>query len=336
VEATLLVVAAAGAFLFARAESLMMLMVGRALIGLGVSACLMAAFKAFTQWFEPERLPLVNGIQMISGGLGALVATAPVEAALHVTDWRGVFTLLSGVTLLAALAVYLVVPRRDEGKGAISLSEQWQGVRTIYSSGFFWRLAPWAIAAQAAYLSLPGLWAGPWLRDLAGLDRGDAARVLLLLAVAMMAGYFFFGFITERLSRRGVAPLRVVVTGLALFGSVQLALIGAGQVAPALAWILFGFSGTACILPYAVLSQKFPRELAGRANTALNLPVFLGAFSAQWLVGAMIGLWPETATGYHPTGYRAGFGLLLLLQLAAAGWFLWSGRRRHGREAGDA
>lgn len=337
VEALLLLFAAAGAFVFARAESLGALILGRALIGLGVSACLMAAFKAFTQWFEPQRLPLANGIQMISGGLGALFATAPVEASLHVTDWRGVFTVLGGVTVLAALAVYLVVPHKDEKSGSVSLSEQWRGVKTIYTSVFFWRLAPWAIAAQAAYLSLPGLWAGPWLRDLAGLERGEAARVLLLLAVAMIFGYFFFGFLTERLSRRGVEPLRVVVTGLALFAAVQLVLIGGGDLAPALIWALFGFSGTACILPYAVLSQNFPRKLAGRANTALNLPVFLAAFAAQWLIGAVIGLWPETAAGgYHPHGYRVGFGLLLLLQGLAAGWFLWGARarRRSGMDSG--
>ena len=91
VEAVLLLFAAAGAFIFAWAESLTGLIVGRALIGFGVSACLMAAFKAFTIWLPPERLPLANGIQMISGGIGALAATTPVEMALQLTDWRGVF-----------------------------------------------------------------------------------------------------------------------------------------------------------------------------------------------------------------------------------------------------
>ena len=43
----------------------------------------MAAFKAFAIWFPPERLALANGIQMISGGLGALAATTPVEVALR-------------------------------------------------------------------------------------------------------------------------------------------------------------------------------------------------------------------------------------------------------------
>jgi len=82
-EAALLLFAAAGAAVFALAETEAGLLVGRALIGFGVSACLMAAFKAFVDWFPADKLPLTNGIQMASGGLGALVATTPVQAALQ-------------------------------------------------------------------------------------------------------------------------------------------------------------------------------------------------------------------------------------------------------------
>ena len=57
-------------------------MLGRALIGLGVSACLMAAFKAFTLWFPEEKLPLANGVQMISGGIGALAVNQPPSKCL--------------------------------------------------------------------------------------------------------------------------------------------------------------------------------------------------------------------------------------------------------------
>ncbi len=334
VEAALLLFAAAGAFIFSQAESLAALIVGRALIGLGVSACLMAAFKAFTQWLPPERLPLANGIQMVSGGMGALFATAPVEAALHVIDWRGVFLGLSALTLLSAAVIYFVVPRAHEKPTGESLAEQLTGVRTVYTSRAFWRIAPLAILAQSAFLAIPGLWAGPWLRDMAGLERADVAFTLLVLSVAMVIGYFFYGLLTERLALRGIPPMTVVIWAMGAFMVVQALVIWNAFLPPALLWFLFGFGGTACILPYAILSQTFPKHLAGRANTALNMPCFLGAFLAQWAIGAIIGLWPETAAGgYHPSGYRAGFGAVLLLQAAAVVWFVWAGRRERGGEA---
>jgi len=330
VEAALLLFAAAGAFLFARAESLTTLVAGRALIGLGVSACLMAAFKAFSTWFPPERLPLANGVQMVSGGIGALAATAPVEAALAITDWRGIFLLLAGLTLEAALAIFLVVPEGESHRSQESLRQQLQGLRTIFTSRAYWRLAPWAILAQAAYLSIQGLWSGPWLRDVAGLDRAAAADILFLIALAMIAGYLGFGALTDRLSRRGVAPRTVATAGMGSFLLVQLLLAAQWQGATIPLWILFGLTGTSSILPYAVLAQSFPRHLAGRANTALNLPVFVAAFAGQWAIGAIIGLWPEVGGHYHPDGYRAGFGLLLVLQGGAALWYWWGGRGKAG------
>ena len=72
VEAGLLVLAATGATVFSMSTTLSGLAIGRALIGLGVSACLMASFKAFAQWFPANRQASLTGWIMASGGLGAL------------------------------------------------------------------------------------------------------------------------------------------------------------------------------------------------------------------------------------------------------------------------
>lgn len=322
VEAALLVFAAAGALLFARAETLGGLLLGRALIGLGVSACLMAAFKAFSQWFPPERLPLANGIQMISGGAGALAATAPVELALGVTDWRGCFLLLAAATLLAALAIFTLVPEKSPDGERERLAAQFAGIRTVFGSRIFWRITPWAVAGQAAFQAMVGLWGGPWLRDVGGFGPMAAANVLMGGAAAMVVGYFAFGALAERLGRRGIAASRVAAAGMSAFLLVQLFCIAppAGLIVPL--WLLFGFLGTAGILPYAVLTRQFPPTLAGRVNTGLNLLVFAGAFVVQWGVGVLVGLWPQGAAGgYAGAGYAWSFGILAALQCLGALWY---------------
>lgn len=327
VEAVLLLFAAAGALLFALADSLTGLLLGRALIGLGVSACLMAAFKSFSAWLPTEKLPFANGVQMVSGGLGALTATTPVQAALQLTDWRGVFLLLAGLALLAAITVFIVVPEADTGRQPESFSEQLQGLKSVLQSRAFWRIAPWAFTAQSAYLSVQGLWSGPWLRDVAGYGRGQVADMLFWIAVAMILGYFAFGSLAGRLAEKGVPPSVVANVGMGCFILIQLLLTIAPEHADGL-WIGFGFFGTACILPYAVLAQVFPKHLTGRCNTSLNLLVFVCAFAAQWLIGAVIGLWPTTLSGgYQPEGYRAAFLLLIVMQLLAAVWYWLAGTR---------
>jgi predicted MFS family arabinose efflux permease len=332
VETFLLLFAATGAFIFARADSVPGLIVGRALIGFGVSSCLMAAFTAFVIWFPRERLPLVNGIQVAVGGLGALTGTAPVEAALQIADWRTLFTLLGILTLGVATAIFFVVPeRRAEGGGA-TLKEQVLGIGTVYKSPVFWRIAPWAVTSQATFMAIQTLWAGPWLRDVAGYERMAMAQGLLLIAAAMVAGFALIGALTARLSRSGINPLYVSVSGMGAFMVIQ-GLIILHVIALTLPlWILFGFFGAAGVLNYAILCQSFPGNLAGRVNTGLNVMVFVVAFGGQWGIGEIINLWPILPDGrYAPASYQTGFGVMLALQVLSAIWFIVAGTRMRGK-----
>ena len=322
IESFLLIFAAAGAFVFSKAESVTGLVIGRALIGFGVSACLMAAFKAFVLWFRREQLPLINGFQMAAGGFGALTATAPVEAALGITDWRGIFFILAIISLAIAAAVFLVVPEKKIEQNGDSIQEQLQGIIQVFSSLTFWRIAPLTVMSQAAFLAIQGLWSGPWLRDVAGFDREVIAQVLFMIAAAMVTGFILMGAVAERLSRRGIKPIFVAVAGMAAFMITQSLLILEVTSWARSLWVLFGIFGTTGIIPYAVLSQSFPVHLSGRVNTGVNLLVFVCAFAAQWGIGVIINLWPGTAAGgYAPPGYQAGFAMMLGLQLMALLWF---------------
>lgn len=323
-EAALLLFAAGGAALFATAEALPALLVGRALIGLGVSACLMAAFKAFVAWFPRERLPLINGCQFAAGGLGALAATAPVQAAVALIHWRGVFLVLAGLTLVVALAIWLAVPeKKPDGGRPPDARALLLGSLSVFTSPLFLRAAPITVASQATFLAIQGLWTGPWLRDVAGLAPPDVARHLLWIALAMTAGFVTLGGMATRLSRIGIPPMTLAIGAMVAFLLSQLPIVLQWTALGLPAWIAFGFFGTAGSLPYAALSQRFPAALAGRLNTALNMLVFVGAFAAQWGIGWILQGWPgTTATAYAADGYAAAFALMMLLQALGLGWFL--------------
>jgi len=329
IEAGLLVFASLGALLFAIAPNTQALIVARGLIGFGVSACLMAAFKAYVMWFPRERLALINGFQMMAGGLGALAATQPVEFALGFTDWRGVFWVLAALTLISAVMVYTVVPEHGGGRHPnAKISDTWAGVKEVFTSAQFWRVAPQCVLSQATFTATVGLWSGPWLRDVAGLERAAVAGHLFWIAAAMIAGFLSWGLIAERLQRFfGVRPMTIAAIGMSGFMVVQALIVVEFPLShPALTlmvWMAFGFFGTAGIVPYAALSQAFPAHLAGRVNTALNLLVFVMAFVAQWAIGAVIDLWPQTASGgYAPDGYQVAFAVMLALQALALAWYV--------------
>ncbi len=75
VQAVLLAVAAAGSALFGLSLSLGELVLARALIGLGFAGGLMAAIKAITLWYPPQRWGVITGLHMMAGGLGSMAAT---------------------------------------------------------------------------------------------------------------------------------------------------------------------------------------------------------------------------------------------------------------------
>lgn len=323
-EATLLLVAAAGAVVFASASSLTWLIVGRALIGLGVSACLMASFRAFVDWFSPSSLPLANGFVFAAGSLGAMSATVPIEAALNFTDWRLVFYMLAGLTLLISVLLYLIVPERTDRSAAARETTFRALVRSVYDvfrHPTFLRLAPLSALTQGTGIAVLGLWLGPWLRDVGGLSRGDTAQRLFWAAAAMAAGYLIQGACAERLGRRGWQTETIGLIGMGIFLIVQLIIMLGVSPAPIAIWFVWAFFLTSGGVIYAGLNQSFTPELTGRVNTALNLLVFLSAFAAQWGIGVIINLWPITSDGrFAAEGYQAALATILAIQLLGMFW----------------
>jgi len=316
VVASLLCVAATGAFIFAIARDFTMLSIGRALIGLGVSAGLMGAIKAFTLWFPLSRLALLNGLYLAAGGIGGLSATAPAQALIEPLGWRGLFYVLSGLSVAAAMLVFFVVPeKRLPGHGA-TLRAQVAGFGTIFRSVPFWRIVLALVVCHAGYLSLQGLWLGPWLYDVAGESRTAVANYLLLTAASYTVGSVFFGTIGN------AAPMRTFKIGLVL-SVVMFALLAAGVRSGLWAILaVYGFCAISAALAYAVLTPLFPPEMTGRVNTASNVLMFAISFAFQWGIGAVLRLYPVTDGRYAPEGYATALWFLVALQAATLAWLL--------------
>ena len=327
VQGVLLLVAAAGAALFAVAEGRGQLLLARTLIGLGVSGCLMAALKATVLWFPKARLPLVNGSILAAGGFGAVVAATPTELLAQSLGWRAVFAGLAGFTLALVAATWLGAPEPFSGRRGETLARQLRGIAEIYRTPMFRRLAPAFAATQGAWLALHGLWAGAWLRDAAGLDRLAVSYHQVAMSVALTLGFLSSGIIADRLSRRGVPPISVTGAGMAGLVALEIVIAASPPAETAWLWSLASFVAAFAIVGFAALNQALPAELTARANTSMNLFVFSGAFLLQYGFGAALELWPSLTDGAPPLGaWRFALGLLIGLQALAILWFWGYGR----------
>lgn len=325
VEAGLLLVAAAGTLLFAIGRSPFELTLARGLIGLGVSSCLMAAFKGFAQNFPAERQASLTGAIMASGGLGAITASLPLEFALPLLGWRGVFQGLTFLLLAVAALIFFSVPQREAGVSRDSLGAQLKDVGGILAHRVFWRFAPPMTLVTGGFLAVQGLWAVPWLMNVDGLTRHQAAEVLFALNLAMLLSHLGIATFAVRLARAGITPSRLLLGGFGLALASQAAMLaGLGPAMPL--WFAYGVGVSGGSLSYSLLSAHFAPALSGRVTTTLNLLLFIGAFTLQWGLGVLIdGL---GAAGFAtPAAYRATFALLLMLQAASYAWFLLESRR---------
>lgn len=326
VDAGLLLLAAAGTVIFATAHSFAGVVMGRALIGLGVSVCLMASFQAFVLWYPMERIATVNSFAFAMGILGAITVSVPLEAALRFVDWRSIMLGFSVVTLAASAAIFLAVPEHRRGESRTSLAAALRVVRMLLADPAFRRTVVMVTTTQCAAVSLYTLWIATWLRDVAGFDRAGVGRALLLVSLALIAGYLFFGRAADTLARRGRSQVPLVAGGLGV-SSTCLLLLALGVTRGALwLWAIFIFSSSAATLSYSIVSRRFPKEMAGRVNTTLNTFIFTGMFLGQWAVGLVLQRWPATAAGYAPEAYGWALGALWVIQLAGLAWY-WSSRR---------
>ena len=320
IQSAVMVAAALGAALFALSDNFWLLLSGRALIGLGVAASLTAGLKALVLWFPKERIPLLNGLMVMLGALGALTATLPAEFLLVLVGWRGLFELLALVSAGCALVIYLVVPEMPaaiSGAGRPTTG----GLKMIYADPRFWRLAPLSATCIGTAWALQGLWAAPWLSDVEGLDRPELLQHLLVMAIALSLGALLWGVAVDRLRRRGVGPRALLGLVATMFIVAQLALILRLPLPSYVPWIVVAAVGAGTVLSYAILAEYFPTELAGRTNAALNLFHIGGAFVVQYVTGLVVQLWAPTDGHYPEIAYQTAFAFNVSLQIAAAIWF---------------
>lgn len=325
-DACLLLIAAAGAALFVTAQGFEGLFLGRMLIGLGVSAALMACFQAFVLWYPVERLGAMIAVAYAAGGFGAMAVSVPLELALRVLDWRTIFMGFIAMTLAVSAVLWLAVPERRAAANPEPFAVQLRGLARIAKDAAFWRIAVAIGTSQCAAVSTFTLWMGTWLRDVAGFERSAVAQGLFCASVAIVLGYLFFGLVADAFVRRGLSVLPLFAGGVAGSSFCLLLLVFGVTTPGVLTWSAFTFCGTAATLAHSIASRRYPAAMAGRVNTALNTFTFLGIFMGQWMVGVILARWPSTANGYAAEGYFYAMGVLWLVQAAGLAW-LWGGRR---------
>lgn len=320
-----LVLGAAGSVIFGLADSVAGLAVGRFLTAIASAASAACALKAYVLWYPKESLPFLNGLGFAAGGLGVMAGTTPVQLALPFLDWRDIHMIVAAAISTAAILVWTVVPAQQGGGAGGSLADQIKGLGRVAGDLNFLRVAPVLVFMVGGLGAMQSLWAGLWLRDVAGISGTGAANILLLIAAAMTLSFFLSGPTVKYLRGFGFSPMGGAILGAVLFTLVAAALMSQWFLAPwavAVLWFLFAYMATMGMLVYAGLGQMYPTELVGRINACLHLCWILGVFALQNIFGFVLDKFPTATPGsYTPEGHRIVLGIIAATSAASVLWY---------------
>ena len=321
-----LAVAVLGCVAFAQAQSFSGLLLARVLCGVGVSACLMAPLTGYRRWFNASTQLRTNSWMLMSGSLGMVAATLPVQWLLPLWGWRALFVAMALCIALAMLAIRVLVPAWSQDAAPDAAQNDDGGYAEVWRSRYFWRMAPIGFFSYGGMVAIQTLWAGPWMTQVAGWTPLAAATGLFAINLSMLLSFWLWGWVTPGLARRGIHADALIAWGLPLSLLVLLALVLVGPAAGAGAAALlaaFCVSSTFVSLAQPAVGMAFAPHLAGRALSAYNLVIFAGIFVVQWGIGLGVDLARNLGLG-TVLAYQAAFAVYgvcsLLSWLFFVGW----------------
>jgi predicted MFS family arabinose efflux permease len=290
-----LMVAVAGCLCFAAADSFWTLCAARVACGVGLSACLMAPLTAYRRWYHPDNQQRASSWMLMTGSLGFVASTLPVQWLMPALGWRGIFGVLAALLLLAIAAVAWVVPRWS-ASGVSAAPDDAPGERqgayaAVFCHPYFRSLTPFGFFAYGGMVAMQTLWAARWLTAVAGYTPEEAASGMFWLNVGMMAAFLAWGAATPWLARRGWTSHVLMVRLLPVSLLVLLAIVLGGPVfgeSSAWMWTAYCVCASVVTLSQPAVGLAFPAHLAGRALSAFNLVIFSGVFTVQWGLGLLI------------------------------------------------
>lgn len=285
-------VAVVGCAAFALATSFSGLLAARVLTGMGVSACLMAPLTGYRRWLTPHAQMRANSWMLMTGSLGMVAATLPVQWLMPLTGWRGLFWLLAALTVLSMVGIALTVPRWRQAEtvapSATDPAVPTPGYGMIWRHPYFRQMLPIGFVNYGGMVAVQTLWAGPWMVKVAGYTPQQAAGGLFGINLSMLCTFWLWGVLNPHLARHGWRPERLIAWGLPLSFGVLAAIVLLGADAGWPLWALYCVSCTFVSLSQPAVALALPAEAAGRALSAYNLAIFAGVFAVQWGIGLLI------------------------------------------------
>ncbi|MEN9880114.1 MAG: hypothetical protein RIQ55_760 [Pseudomonadota bacterium] len=330
------IISFAGSLWFGLAVDLSQALIGRTLVGLGVSVTFIAMLKIIALSFEEHRFASLTGLGVFVGNIGSVLAGVPLAFAATEIGWRSVFVVVAVASLMfGALAWWMMRQSTAMGGTKVDRTVVVGGLWSVLRNRLTWAPAFTNLGMCGSYFTFAGLWAMPYLTQIHGYTRNIAATHLSLMYAGFAIGCLALGIISDRLRRR--KP--ILLTASAAYSAIWCIWWWGGTLDIATTMVLcflMGFSTAGFSLTWACAKEVNPPQLAGMSTSIANVGGFFGAAVMQPLVGWLMDQgWAGTmANGvrvYSLGDFRFGLSIVVAMAIFGllAGFFIRETRCRN-------
>ena len=317
-----LLIALIGIISFALAKSFSGLLISRILIGVGVSACLMAPLTGYRIWYAENQQQRANSWMLMVASLGFLSSTLPVQLLLPSFGWRWIFGGIALLTFLSILLMLLFIPNWNLNKNRVlENSDKTGSLSDVWKNKFFISVIPMGLFNYGGLMAIQTLWAGPWMIRVSGYTPLESATGLFWINVTMLISFFLWGYFLPKINSIGFSATRILKLGLPVGFLVMLTIIILGPKAGAFHITMFILSSIFLSVTQPAVGLSFAGHSAGKALTSFNLLIFAGTFVMQWLMGFVIDI--VKSLGHSEIfAFKSAFSVFLILSIISYIFFL--------------
>jgi predicted MFS family arabinose efflux permease len=326
---TAAVVMATAQLIFAFAPTYPVALLARALLGCGDALTFVSVLRFAAVNFSPRRYPVVVAITTLFGFAGNMLATVPLTVLLRQAGWTPTFAGAGLVSVAAALAVLILMPRTRTAahaqprRRAESGDSAWSRVRSAWATPGT-RLGFWVhFSCMSAAAVFGVLWGLPYLVS-QGFSSSSAGAVLLLsVVVCVVASVSIGALIATRPAWRVPAALGISV--VTVVGWTLLLSVGGDHPPAAVVTVLvaiMSIGGPASSIGFAIARDYNRASIVGTATGIVNVGGFFAAILGATAIGLVLQVLGNSGPGAFRLAFATAIGIQLVGTVQVVRWWL--------------
>lgn len=329
-----------GTLIYSAAPNEFVLLISRALVGMGDATIWVNLVLILGQWFRVKEFVGLLGFAGMAGSLGFLLATYPFSAWIAWSGWRTPFFTVGILLCLCGILLYVVLVKRPnqlfkDHPAAVQTEQQRENtflmLKRIFSDRQAWATFFCHFGLVGTYVGFIGSWAVPYGMQMYGMSRSEVSQLMMIGLVGAIVGASLTTWIANRLEsiKRPYMVVHLVVlvswTAFLVFGGnppfFMLAVL----------FFIIGYGNGASALTFAAVRQSFAMREVGVVSGFANTGGFISAILLPSIYGKVLDHFQPVSSG---AGYTYGFIIpVLFAALGVMGGFLLREQRKESSKA---